>query len=129
MKKYKSLDEFFSDQVEPKKSEINELREIIFEAESGLKERLKWNAPSYYLNTDDRITFNLFNEEKVRIVIHAGAKRKEDKKSPPIFNDESGLLKWNSDIRATIEFGDIDDIHKKKKAIIKIIRKWLEIFG
>ncbi len=128
MQKYKSLEEFFDDLKEPRKSEVEALRKIIFAAENDLKEQIKWNAPSYSFNHDDRITFNLFDPNSTRLVFHAGVKTKEDKKAPPIFDDETGLLEWNSNIRATASFENLKQISESKEELIKVIKKWLEVF-
>ncbi len=129
MQKYKTLDEFFNNLKEPRKSEVEALRAIILETECGLTEQLKWNAPSYSFNHDDRITFNLFNKDCTRLVFHAGATTKEDKKLPPIFEDETGLLEWNSNIRATVTFNSVKQITEHKHELRQLINKWLEMFG
>ena len=128
MQKYKTLEEFFSDLKQPRASEVTALRKIITETESELIEKLKWNAPSYSYHHDDRITFNMFNPGVTRLVFHAGAKTKEDKNAPPVFEDETGLLEWNSNIRATVSFNSVEKINESKHNLIKIIKKWLEVF-
>ncbi len=128
MQKYKSLDDFFSSLTEPRKSEVEALRKIILETQTELKEQLKWNAPSYVFHHDDRITFNLFNPNFTRLVFHAGATTKEDKKAPPVFEDRSGLLEWNSNIRATASFNNVEQINSTKPKLVKIIKQWLDIF-
>lgn len=128
MQKYKSLDEFYDNLKEPRKSEVEVLRKILFDTEGELKEQLKWNAPSYSYHHDDRITFNLFNSSFTRLVFHAGVARKENKKEPPVFKDETGLLEWNSNIRATISFNSVKQINESKHNLVKIIKKWLELF-
>ncbi len=128
MQKYKTLDQFFNNLQEPRKAEVEVLRKIILGAESELKEHLKWNAPSYTFHHDDRITFNLFNPSFTQLVFHAGAITKEDKKSPPVFKDETGLLEWKSNIRATVTFNSIEQVNEHKEDLIRIIKKWLEMF-
>ncbi len=128
MQKYTSLEDVFTSLKQPRKSEVEALRKIILETEPELKEQLKWNAPSYSYNHDDRITFNLFNPDYTRLVFHAGAKTKEDKKAPPVFEDETGLLEWNSNIRATVIFSSLEQINESKQNLIKIIKKWLVLF-
>jgi hypothetical protein len=54
-----------------------------------------------------------------------GAIKKEDKSAEPIFIDSTGLLDWNSNIRATMTFEDLADISSKKKDIITVLKKWL----
>lgn len=129
MQKYKTLDEFFHDLNEPRKSEVEELRKIIHNTDKDLKEQLKWNAPSYYLHHDDRITFNLFNPNFTRLIFHAGATTKENKDTQPAFEDETGLLEWNSNIRATVSFDNVEQINQHKHNLEKVIKKWLQVFG
>jgi hypothetical protein len=111
MQKYKTVEEFLGDLNEDKRLQVDTLRNLIFDTEPQLKEHIKWNAPSYVLDGEDRITFNLMNKQGfVKLVLHMGASRKEDKKSVPIMQDESGLIEWSSDIRGMITFSSIDDL-------------------
>lgn len=91
-----------------------------------LQEHIKWNAPSYVINGEDRITFNLMNKEGlVKLVFHMGATRKEDKKAEPVMNDKSGLIEGNSNIRGMLIFQDLQDIQAKREEISKIVKQWL----
>lgn len=128
MQKYKTVEEFLNDLNEGKRLQVDTLRELILATEPQLNEHIKWNAPSYVLNGEDRITFNLMNkQEVVRLVFHMGATRKEDKKGKPIIQDESGLMEWSSDIRGMITFNSIDDVTSNIAALKKIIKNWLSI--
>ncbi len=103
MQKYKTVEEFLEDLSEDKRLQVDTLRDIILGTESQLEEHIKWNAPSYVLDGEDRITFNLMNKQGVvKLVFHMGATRKEDKKGAPIMQDDSGLIEWSSDIRGTV---------------------------
>jgi hypothetical protein len=126
MQKYTSLDDVFNNLKEPRKSEVEALRKIILSTEPKLKEILKWNAPSYTYDSSDRITFNLFNPDFTRLVFHAGTGIKEDKKSPPVIEDKTGLMKWNSNIRATVTFNSVNQINESKEDLIWIIKTWLK---
>lgn len=104
------------------------MRALILGAEPKLAEHLKWNAPSYVLDGEDRITFNLLNKEgMVKIVLHMGATRKENKKGEPVLRDATGLIAWSSDIRGVLSFGDLADITSKQDAVAQIIKDWLKI--
>lgn len=128
MSKYKTVDEFLSDQTPDKLEQINKLRNIIIKAESALEENLKWNAPNYVYDGQDRITFNLKNKErKVQLILHMGATKKEDKKAEPILKNDEGLVRWNSNIRGIIEFENLADITAKRHLLIKVIKNWLAI--
>ena len=128
MQKYKTVEEFLGDLNEDKRLQVDTLRNLIFDTEPQLKEHIKWNAPSYVLDGEDRITFNLMNKQRfVKLVLHMGASRREDKKGVPIMQDESGLIEWSSDIRGMITFSSIDDVTSNTVALKKIIKDWLSI--
>lgn len=128
MQKYKTVSEFIEELEEDKKAQVETLRVVIKNVKPLLVEHIKWNAPSYQLDGEDRITFNLMNKAGVvKLVLHMGSTRKEDRKAEPIMSDNSGLLEWNSDIRATITFNDIDHIKEKRSDLVAILKKWLTL--
>lgn len=128
MQKYKTVEEFLEALEPAKLQQVDLLREIIHKTEPTLIEHIKWNAPSYVLNDEDRITFNLINKQGiVKLVLHMGATRVENKKATPVMNDESGIIEWNSDIRGTISFTSMDDIITKASSLKTIIQSWLSL--
>jgi len=127
MNKYLTVDEFLNDLSENRRQQVEELRTIIKSTSPDLIEHIKWNSPSYVLNGEDRITFNMHYPDQTMILVHMGATRKETKKANPIMNDETGLIKWNSDIRGTLAFSSLDDINNSKADITKLLSAWLLI--
>jgi hypothetical protein len=128
MQKYKTVEEFLNDLSDDKRSQVDILRDLILTTEPQLKEHIKWNAPSYVLDGEDRITFNLMNkQEVVKLVLHMGATRKEDKKGEPIMQDESGLIEWSSNIRGMITLNSINDITFNMTALKIVVKDWLSI--
>lgn len=128
MQKYKTLKEFFNDLDDEKRLQVETLRERILKVAPQLEERIKWNAPSYALDDDDRITFNLVNKQgAVKLVLHMGTTRKENKKGDPVMEDKSGLIEWSSDIRGIVTFADIEDIKLKSTQLRTVLEKWLSI--
>jgi hypothetical protein len=128
MQKYKTLEECFADLDTDKRTQVDALRGIILNAEPKLEEHIKWNAPSYIWKGEDRITFNLMNKQGVvKLVLHMGATKKEDKKGVPVMQDSSGLIEWSSDIRGMLTFQSIQDINDQKDTITDIVKKWLAI--
>lgn len=128
MNKYKTVEEFLSDQSSERLAEINTLRKLILDSEPKLLENIKWNAPNYTYENEDRITFNVMNKQgKLKVLIHMGATKKEDNKGKPILADDHGLVNWNSDIRGTISFDGIEDIHSKAEPFKKVIAGWLTL--
>ncbi len=128
MKKYSTVDDFLADQPQQKLEQIQAIRQIITDIDPSLQENIKWNAPTYVHDGVDRITFNLLNKEGVvKLVLHMGAAKKEDKSGKPILADDEGLLEWASDIRGAISFADLSDIQAKEPQLKKTIKRWLAI--
>ena len=128
MQKYKTLDEFYKSLDDDKLAQVLEIRKLLLEAEPTLTEHLKWNAPSYVKDNEDRVTFNIMNKQGiVKLVLHMGATRKEDKKAVPVMQDDGGLIEWSSNIRGTISFPPHSDMHKLGRPFKEIIKNWLAI--
>ncbi|KAA9332866.1 DUF1801 domain-containing protein [Adhaeribacter soli] len=116
---------FLENLVHPLKPEIEEVRKIILNTNSQLTEHIKWNAPSFCLQGDDRITFNLHGKDCFRLIFHCGVKKTGTKEQ--LFQDESGLLTWVAPDRATATFKDMADVKRKQDQLKVIIKKWLEV--
>lgn len=128
MKKYHSPEEFMNNLSAKEKEIFEELRSYIFESNATLTENLKWNAPNYVYNGQDRITFNTMNKNKsIRIILHKGAKEKENKNKKPIMDNYGSLIFWNSNIRGTLEFESIDQVKAQHQKIVAALKKWLSL--
>ena len=127
MDKYKTVDEFMNALDSEQQLQVKKLRQLILDASPYLTEHIKWNAPSYMKDDEDRITFNTRNKEQtVKLVFHMGAIRKEDKKAQPILKDAT-LVEWVSDIRGYMTFSSLEEITSSEKEIMRIIRDWLSL--
>jgi hypothetical protein len=110
------------------REQVQLLRDIIGSLNANLTEHVKWNAPSYVLNGEDRITMNLRNKQGlVKLVLHMGATRPEDKKGVPVLLDDAGIVEWASDIRGFMTFADSDDIRAKRPELREVLTRWLAI--
>ena len=125
MKKYKTVAEFMDDLSAAQRKQVVVLRKSILAA-APVMERIKWNAPSYVYNGEDRITFNMHGDD-IKVLLHMGAKRPEDKTKAPVMHDATGLVEWNSDIRGTISFKDINDVLQKQADFNEVVKQWLAI--
>jgi hypothetical protein len=107
-----------------RKDEVEAVREIILSAHPGITEQLKWNAPSFCIDGDDRITFRLQPNDRVQLIFHRGA-RKRDDAATFSFGDGSGLLEWVAPDRALVTFRDLDDVAAKRAALKDLVRRWM----
>lgn len=128
MQKFKTIDEFMNSLDSDKRMQITVLRQVIVSVDPAIREHIKWNAPSYVLDGEDRVTFNVMNKEGVvKLVLHMGATRKENKTDSPVLVEENEIIEWNSDIRGTISFKSMEDVTSNKAALSLILKKWLTI--
>ena len=127
MKKYKTVDDFLNELDDNRRSQVQTLRGYILEAEPLLTEHIKWNAPSYVKDKEDRITFNTMNKQNVvKLVFHMGVDRKEDKNGQPILH-EAMLIEWASNIRGYITFNNLEKIILNEKEIKRTVCDWLAL--
>lgn len=127
MDKYKTVDKFLSGLDEDRKAQVEKLRQYILEAAPSLKENIKWNAPNYVQGNEDRITFNTLNKERVvKLVLHMGATKKEDKKGQPVLPN-APLIEWASDIRGYMSFSNLEEILSNEREIKRTIHDWLAL--
>lgn len=71
------------------------------------------------------MTVLLHKKDVVGLILHTGAKPKEDKKAPRLYDDNTGLFDWNSNIRATISFTSVDDFLAKRDLFKQAVRTWV----
>lgn len=128
MQKYQTVEDFLNDLTDEKKAQVTLIRAYISEAAPSAHEHVKWNAPSYQHNGEDRITCNTLNKDGlVKLVFHMGALRKENKKAEPILADPFSVIEWASDIRGYITFKDLNDVVAKEEAVKQLTRAWLSL--
>lgn len=118
----------YLDQLDhPLKPEILKIREMILSTNPDLTEHIKWNAPSFCLFCEDKITYNLSpKKDSIQLVLHRGAKKRELPQQK-LISEESGLLKWATNDRAIIRFTSMQEILENESKLLEIIRKWLEV--
>lgn len=133
--KNKKLSGTGSDQVElflqklehPLKQEILGVRQIILNAHPALTEHIKWNAPSYCIQGEDRITFNLHGKDFFRLIFHRGAKTKAPMGQQKLLDETYELLDWADMDRAVVKLTDWEDIQTKEENLRKTIQAWIKV--
>jgi len=112
----------------PLKDVVVSLRKIILEADPGIGEEIKWNAPTYFYTgamekSDPKlykrylIVFNLFKKDCIRLVFWGGAKVK----------DKSGFLQGGYlDGHRLALFHSLDDVKSNKKRLLNALKEQLK---
>lgn len=100
----------------PLKKEMETLRKIIKNSSTKLRERIKWNAPSYYY-IDDIVTFGPARNNRLLLVFH----------HPFIVKMQSTLLKGDYKDRRLAYFTDMKAIKESKQEIEIIMTTIIEM--
>ncbi len=121
------VDEFIKELKHPLKKEIEALRAVILSADKGMTEHVKWNAPSFCYENEDRVTMRLQPGNRLQLIFHRGAKAKDG--DDFAFNDPTGLLQWLAKNRAMVTFRDMKDVQAKKAALRRAVSLWVKTAG
>lgn len=121
-----TVDAFLDKLEHPLKDGILALRKTILGANSKITENIKWNAPSFCYEGDDRITFRIppHGKAEVQLIFHRGAKSKDS--SDFKFVDPSGLVKWAASDRGVVTFQKMTDISAQTPKLVTLIQAWLK---
>ncbi|EPX64510.1 hypothetical protein D187_003246 [Cystobacter fuscus DSM 2262] len=120
-----SVEDFLAALEHPFKREILTLRQLILGADPRISEGIKWNAPSF--RTEEYFaTFHLRAKEGVQVILHLGAKKRNDLASGIDIPDPESLLEWLATDRASVRFRDMKDIDAKGAAFASVIRQWIQ---
>ncbi len=107
----------------PLKPVVEAVRRATLAADPAITEGIKWNSPSFYCH-GWFATVNVRPKEGVLVVLHLGAKGRDDGTLRATLADPAGLLTWKSDDRALVAFADEADFRAKKRAFAAIVSQW-----
>lgn len=110
------VETFLNDLAYPLKDVLQALREVIISSSDKLKERIKWNAPSYYADVD-LLTLNLRSTEYVMIVFHHIS----------IVEIKEEELKGDYKDRRLMYFHSLEDVQQKSVVLQHIIREYVKL--
>lgn len=108
---------------------IETLCAIVEAALPAAERGVKWNGPNYTVAGRDIVTLGATPKGRVRMVLHRGAKAVDSKTGKRLIADAAGRLKWATDQRAHVEFGDSDEITGLADWIADTCRKWAAAAG
>jgi hypothetical protein len=109
----------------PFKPEILALRQIILDADPTIAEGVKWNAPSFR-TSEYFATMHLRAKDGVQVILHLGAKRRDNATVRAAIADPESLLSWLGDDRASVTFRDGNEVQAKRLAFADLIRQWVK---
>lgn len=108
----------------PLKEEIAALRDAILRSSGSITENIKWNAPSFRHDGEDRLTFRLPPKGGLQLIFHRGAKVKDT--SGFSFADPSGLIVWAAPDRGIVTLSGVAEIRAKTPGLVALILDWMQ---
>ena len=102
---------------------VDAIRNIVSASHAGLIESIKWNAPSFAIDGEDRITLGLERKGGIRVVFHRGAKPRT--LAGFKFEDEDNLARWPAPDRGVVIFQDIKDVAERAEALGRFCARWI----
>ncbi len=117
------VDAYLAALQHPHKKGVEALRQAILDSDARIREDVKWNAPSFYLE-DHFATFRLHPGSTFQLILHTGARAKD---SPKQFRleDRQGLLQWAAMDRCIIAFASASDAIAKRAEVIRLVTDWM----
>jgi hypothetical protein len=116
--------QYLSSLQHSRKSQVEAIRLAILGADAGLSESIKWNAPNFVFEGEDRVTFRLQPGDRVDLVLHRGARKRADS-DQFAFADTSGLVRWAAPDRGVISIPPDADLDRLLPAILPVIHAWV----
>lgn len=117
----------------PLGGELESLRRLILAVSPAIREGIKWNSPSFR-TTEWFATINVHGGGRpprpadpptLRLILHRGAKVKDDSTRGMPIADPAGLLDWLATDRCLVTFGGGKELQDKRAALQAIVRGWI----
>ena len=115
---------FLRELEHPLKREIEAVRQIILMVSPEIHEGIKWNGPSFR-TADYFATVNLRAKDRVQVILHKGAKVKDNTTQQVRIADPGGLIKWLAADRCLVTLGAGQEIEANRTALESIVREWI----
>ena len=108
----------------PHRDGIQALRKIVLAADPGIREGVKWKAPSFRTH-EYFATTHLRSKVRFGLILHRGAKVRAVPEGRIDVADPSGVLTWLSEDRAMIEFRDGEELQDRAITLQRLLRGWI----
>lgn len=116
------LDTYLEDLTPDARQMIDALRMIVRSGLPHAVETIKWNAPSFAVDGEDRITLGLGRKGEARLVLHRGAKKRELIDLTAI--DHASVASWPTPDRGVVTFCDLEAIHAREAELTSLCSRW-----
>lgn len=116
-----TVDEFLDGLDHARVDDIRRFRACLLADDADIGERIKWNAPSFGHDGDDRVTFRLQPGDRFDLVLHRGVHPRTD---PFVFDDPDDLITWSTTDRGVIAIPEPFTTSDQER-VLALVRRWL----
>lgn len=124
MAKTITLDAYLAALDAPTRTLMDALRRQVLAADPRLHEEIKWNAPSYGLDGQDRVTLGVERKGGLRLVLHRGAATQNVDGFR--FDDPDGLARWPAPDRGVVLVKDEAALADIAVQLTALIQRWIK---
>lgn len=117
------IDRFIAALDHPMAANIAGLRLAILASNPAITEHIKWNAPSFLIDGDDRVTFRLPSKGGFQMIFHRGVRVRDS--TGFTFTDPTGLMRWAAPDRATVTLPDTAALEGATATIVSLVGRWM----
>jgi hypothetical protein len=110
------VDAWFERYENPQRELVRAVREAVLDADERVTETIKWQAPTF-MYKGNIASFYPKTTKHVSLMFHRGAD----------LDDPDGLLEGEGDVSRVARFLDADDLERKREALQRVIRNWIEL--
>ena len=122
---YKTIPDYLAALTPDQRASVDLLRSLAAGAAEGITEQIKWNAPSFVHQGEDRITLGQDKAGNIRVILHRGAKAKDA--TGFTFDAPADLVQWAAPDRGVMTFASAPEAAARAPDIGDIFRRWLEV--
>lgn len=112
---------FITSLEHPLRDGVVRLRAALLAVGDATTEHIKWNAPSFCDQGDDRCTMRL-TPTTVQLILHRGAKVKAT--AGFSFVDDTGLVAWAAPDRGVVTFTSAAEVETHLEVVVDLVRRW-----
>lgn len=109
----------------PLAAQVRELRDAILALDARITEHIKWKAPSFVVDGDDRVTFALRPGKGLEVILHRGVVVRDDTAAFR-FDDDSGIVRWATPDRGIVSLSDAAAIEGHRDTLLFLVRRWID---
>lgn len=118
------VEEYLDGLDHPFRAQVAELRLMISQSDDRVTEGIKWNAPSFSWQGNDRVTLKLNPKNCFQIIFHRGAKK--DASDSNGFEDRSGIVEWIGPDRGIVRITSPKEFENVKELVADIAIRWMK---